>query len=78
MEKVKKAYDNIINANKIIVTTEKDWMRLQKSQLMHMVNDLKIFYIPIEVAFHEKEGDCFDNHVCEYVNSQVKTLEIIA
>lgn len=43
--------DHISHA-KIIVTTEKDAMRLQQDELIQDTQSLPIFYLPIEVFFH--------------------------
>ncbi|TAH42552.1 MAG: tetraacyldisaccharide 4'-kinase [Bacteroidetes bacterium] len=55
IRKIQETYDNIANASKIIVTTEKDAMRLRNPEINSLVNHLPIFYIPIEVVFHQDE-----------------------
>lgn len=67
--KVNMQFAKITNPNKIIVTTEKDWMRLQKSELQELVNKLPLFYIPVRMDFIEKEKDEFNSQILNYVRT---------
>ena len=40
--------------NKFIISTEKDVMRLSLPEILKKLQDIPIFYIPIEICFHEK------------------------
>jgi tetraacyldisaccharide 4'-kinase len=64
--KIKERFDNIANQSKIIVTTEKDAMRLQNPDIDQTIKKLPIFYLPIEVAFHQ-DGDIFNKLIEDYV-----------
>ncbi|MBK6839847.1 MAG: tetraacyldisaccharide 4'-kinase [Bacteroidetes bacterium] len=59
-------FDNIANSSKIIVTTEKDAMRLQNPDLEPLIRNLPLFYLPIEVAFHQDETG-FNNRILDYI-----------
>lgn len=61
------AFDDIFSKNKIMVTTEKDAMRLIDSPYFSQLKDLPLFYIPVAVKFHESKGQSFDKQVIEYV-----------
>ena len=65
--KVQKIFDNIVNPNKIIVTTEKDAMRLAIPGLTKTLKKLAVFYIPIEVAFHNGDELEFNKQIIDYV-----------
>ncbi len=66
IKKIQETFDNITNSNKIIVTTEKDAMRLRNPELEEAIKHLPVFYLPIEVVFHlDKEK--FDQIITNYV-----------
>jgi tetraacyldisaccharide 4'-kinase len=66
IEKIKQDFDQIVNPSKIIVTTEKDAMRLRQPDIDGLTRQLPFFYIPIEVAFHQ-DKDNFDKAILNYV-----------
>ena len=61
-------FNSVIGKNKIIVTTEKDLMRLTKSSYLNKFENVPLFSIPIEVRFNdEKEEEIFNNLIFNYV-----------
>lgn len=61
-------YNSVIGKNKIIVTTEKDLMRLTDSSYLSRFENVPLFTIPIEVCFNDgKEEETFKNLILEYV-----------
>ncbi len=66
---VSESFDKISSPKKIIITTEKDWMRLQKSELQDWVKNLPLFYIPIKTDFNEKEKEEFNTQIINYVRT---------
>ena len=66
LRSITETFNNIANANKIIVTTEKDAMRLRNPELGEAIRALPIFYIPVEVMFHHHDKELFDNLVINY------------
>ncbi|MCX6292072.1 MAG: tetraacyldisaccharide 4'-kinase, partial [Bacteroidetes bacterium] len=66
IKKIQETFDNIANASKIIVTTEKDAMRFRNPELEEGIRPLPLFYLPIEVAFHN-EKEKFDQFISDYV-----------
>lgn len=69
VERLQKIFDNIATANKIILTTEKDAMRLQQPELAERTRNMKMFYIPIEVRFHDKDAEEFDKQILDHVRA---------
>jgi tetraacyldisaccharide 4'-kinase len=67
MEKINVAFSDMTGSNKIIVTTEKDIMRLRKPELEDSLRNLPVFYLPVQVAFHHNEQDKFDQRILNYV-----------
>ena len=53
--KVTKAFTSVSNPNKIIVTTEKDSVRLVLGELMKAFGTAPVYYLPIEVKVHEEK-----------------------
>lgn len=57
----------MIGKNKIIITTEKDAMRLIKSSYLCKFEKTPLFTIPIKVSFHKNDKQVFDNEILSYV-----------
>ena len=73
-------YENILGKNKIVVTTEKDAMRLIDSPYFRLFENIPFFYVPVEVRFHDEERITFDQQLIEYVrknsaNSSLHSVE---
>jgi tetraacyldisaccharide 4'-kinase len=66
LRNITETFNNIANANKIIITTEKDAMRLRNPELEEAMRPLPVFYIPVEVMFHQNDKEQFDNIVLNY------------
>ncbi len=60
--------DAIDGGNKIVVTTEKDAMRLRGNDLQDMANTLPLFVLPIEVDFKDKTQE-FNETIINYVRT---------
>jgi tetraacyldisaccharide 4'-kinase len=60
-------FNDLFTRSKIIVTTEKDAMRLLKSPYLSEFKDLPVFYIPIEVKLHGTDESEFANQILKYV-----------
>jgi tetraacyldisaccharide 4'-kinase len=67
IEDVKIKFEQIKNPNKIIITTEKDVMRLKSPELFDAVAELHMFYLPIEVAFHNGDTLKFNTQIETFV-----------
>ncbi len=64
-------YNDLIGKNKIIVTTEKDAMRLINSSLINKFDEIPVYTIPIKVKFHKEEGTSFDDEILNYVKNNL-------
>lgn len=53
-------FNNIANKNKIIITTEKDAMRLQS---FDEIINLPMYYVPIEIEFHKEDKEKFNKQI---------------
>ncbi|MBE0641909.1 MAG: tetraacyldisaccharide 4'-kinase, partial [Bacteroidales bacterium] len=52
---------------KLLLTTEKDAMRLRQSNLLSLLQEIPVAYIPIRVSFHGDDGQEFDQRILSYV-----------
>jgi len=66
---IKKKFNNLHGNNKIIITTEKDIMRLSLPKILTQLQDIPIFYIPIEICFHDNDKEEFDKKILNYVTA---------
>ena len=62
-------YNSLIGKNKVIVTTEKDAMRLINSSYISKFDNIPIYTIPIKVKFHKEENNSFDDEILRYIKS---------
>lgn len=76
IEKIETEFDNIQNKNKIIVTTEKDAIRLKDMQNLPDVLKKYLFYIPITIHFLDSEGKSFDQKIVNYVRENKSNREL--
>ena len=65
--KIKMEFDDIFVKRKIILTTEKDAMRLINSPYFRLLENLPLYYIPIRVKIHKEGRLKFRNQIIEYV-----------
>ena len=62
-------FKEIISSDKVLITTEKDAMRLKDERLFPLLEEFPVFYLPIEVKFHRtNEGEpSFDQTIIDNV-----------
>ena len=70
--KIKESFYNIALPKMIIVTTEKDIMRIENAEQREIVKDLPIFYIPIVVDLFEMDKKMFNTIITDYVKNARK------
>jgi tetraacyldisaccharide 4'-kinase len=67
LKEIKKRFDRIDAENKIILTTEKDAMRLMKFK--DEINTLPLFVIPVKHRFLFDSGSVFDNTIIRFIEN---------
>ena len=67
IQKMYKYVNRSMRKNCAVITTKKDAMRLIDSEFKKDIETLPIFYIPIEVKFHRKYKEKFEEQILEYV-----------
>lgn len=68
IENILKYYNGIEGGNKLIVTTEKDLMRLKHPDLWRIVERMNIFVLPMEITFKDKAEE-FNQIILKYVRT---------
>lgn len=67
MENISIVFENIMSRNKLIITTEKDAMRLINPRYKAWIDKMPWYYIPMEIAFHGSDKELFTKNVLHYV-----------
>jgi tetraacyldisaccharide 4'-kinase len=67
LQYIRKVFDEIISPKKILVTTEKDAMRLINSPYLSELLDLPVYYLPVRVEFHDPDKGEFNDQILSYV-----------
>lgn len=68
LEDILRYYDTFEGGNKILVTTEKDLMRLKHPRVWDLAQRMNIYILPVEVNFKDKEAE-FNELVLKYVRT---------
>lgn len=68
LQDIQRYYDSFEGGNKILVTTEKDLMRLKNHSVWEIAKHMNIFVLPVEVTFKEKEQE-FNDLILKYVRT---------
>ncbi|MFK5855878.1 MAG: tetraacyldisaccharide 4'-kinase [Bacteroidota bacterium] len=76
LQTVSKTFNDEFTQNKIIITTEKDAMRLIKSEYICELEELPLFYIPIEVKLHGVDKQNFSNQIEKYVTENRRSSKL--
>ncbi len=67
ISKLETTFRKMEGQQKIILTTEKDAMRLELHRNFLLQQRLPVFALPVRVAFHFNEGPLFDNDVKDFL-----------
>lgn len=64
---IKENYSDIYSRNKLLITTEKDAMRMLDPDVKEQASLLPFYFIPMEVEFHQGDKQVFDETIKNYV-----------
>jgi tetraacyldisaccharide 4'-kinase len=67
ISKINTCFKDIPTQKKIIMTTEKDMMRLKTTELTPLIRHLPLYYLPISIGFHGNDKEEFDKQVLSFV-----------
>jgi tetraacyldisaccharide 4'-kinase len=65
---IRKYYESFEGGNKLIVTTEKDLMRLKQPEIWTIAERMNIFVLPVEVTFKDKTEE-FNEIILKYART---------
>ncbi len=65
--RLQQSFEQMESSNKLILTTEKDAMRLELHRPFLTKHNLPVYVLPIDVAFHFNEGSRFDEDIKKYL-----------
>lgn len=68
IENVTEAFQNIESANKIMLTTEKDAVRLYEHKEWILSKKLPIYVLPIRMDFFQEDKKLFDSEIINYLS----------
>ena len=75
IQQIEQKFDGIEAVNKIIITTEKDAMRLKDMNLSEPMK-ANLFYIPLKIKFLDSEGKNFDEKIVTYVRENKSNRDL--
>lgn len=73
---IESKFNAIENSRKIIVTTEKDWMRLAQGENISSSIQQHLFYVPVKISFLGQEGRTFDEKILNYVKENISNNDL--
>lgn len=76
MEKVAAQFEAMTMAKKIVVTTEKDALRLRELENLPEVIAANLYYLPIEIRFVNQTDNDFDKKILKYVGENKSNFEL--
>ncbi len=69
LQSIIQAYNDLYSPIKIILTTQKDAIRLKAHKNSRSLLDLPIYYIPIKVGFNKEDEQAFNQEILHYVTN---------
>jgi tetraacyldisaccharide 4'-kinase len=69
LNRISDLFNSISSSKKIIITTEKDAMRLMDKGIKSATDALPIYYLPIEIDFIDSFKTLFNNQITDYVRT---------
>ncbi len=67
INKLVKHFNSTISHCKIVLTTEKDAMRLQDEKLQNLLADIPVYYLPVQTGFHTKDMEKFHQMIMTFL-----------
>jgi tetraacyldisaccharide 4'-kinase len=72
MEKLRTSFEAMSEKNNIIVTSEKDAMRLKPPEIQKLIQKFPVYYVPIHIKFSEDDSERFHTITNRYVEENKK------
>ena len=68
-------YKNLGAVNSLIITTEKDAQRLRMPAFNHLLNNVAIYYIPVQTVMHNLDEQALDARLTRFFNEAALSNE---
>jgi len=78
VKKMVEAYEKMPGDNKLVLTTEKDAMRLMQPELKEVYQHIPLFFISIEVGFHHDDYAQFKSFILDHLKPYTTGRSIFA
>lgn len=72
LDAIAQKFESISSLSKVIITTEKDAMRIKDFEEISPTLKNNLYYIPIEIEFMYKDHDTFNHQILSYVRTNKK------
>ena len=76
IHQIMQKFNGIISDKKIIITTEKDSVRIKDMENLPEEFKTSLFYLPVKVKFLENEGKDFNQKILNYVGENKSNREL--
>ncbi len=76
LEAITRTYHDLPTQKKLIITTEKDVMRLKTPELGTYLKNLPLFCVSMEIDFHGTDKEKFDNEILRYVKQNQRNSRV--
>lgn len=70
---IEKRYQSVNKENKILLTTQKDAVKLNQADLKIIVSNWELYILPIEIEMNEADKQLFENVVETYIKKELST-----
>jgi hypothetical protein len=50
-------------------------MRLQRPEILNLLKGIPIYYLPIKIAFHNGDGEAFDQDVLSFISKYRRGID---
>ena len=69
-------FNNYTDTDKLVITTEKDSQRLKSRSIRDLIEDIDIYYLPVEIKIHEPDEKRFIEVVKKYATKYTTDYRI--
>ncbi|MDA3907283.1 MAG: tetraacyldisaccharide 4'-kinase [Bacteroidales bacterium] len=73
--RILKTYDDIFGKNKILVTSEKDIMRLRDCSKFFLFEELSFYYVPIRTVLQNSDGELLSKSVENFLTNNKRLIK---
>jgi len=74
--KLVRTFNKLEAGDNVVITTEKDSLRLVKEKFQKQLSGIPVFYLPIETDFNEPEKTGFNNLIIEYASKPTPSKQL--